>query len=132
MPIAAGEWQATRHEFRELIERGCIDVAQPDIGRVGGFIEARAICEMARERELIVVPHCWKTAVSLTATAHLAFNTPHCAFIEYLPPALCSETLRRELATEGFRFNRGVIEPPTAPGLGVELDQDALRKYRVA
>ena len=132
MPIAAGEWQATRHEFKELMDHGCIDVAQPDVGRVGGFGEAKAVCDMAAQRGLTIVPHCWKTGVSVTATAHLAFNTPHCRFIEYLPPALCTEPLRRELAVDGFTFRNGVIEKPTHPGLGAELNMEALQRYRVA
>jgi L-alanine-DL-glutamate epimerase-like enolase superfamily enzyme len=132
MPIAAGEWQATRFEFEDLLDRGKIDVAQPDIGRIGGFGEAKAVCDMAAARGRIVVPHCWKTGVSVTATAHLAFNTPHCRFIEYLPPALCTETLRRELAVDGFTFNNGRINPPTKPGLGAELDMAALRRFTVA
>jgi L-alanine-DL-glutamate epimerase-like enolase superfamily enzyme len=132
MPIAAGEWQATRWEFEELLDRGKVDVAQPDIGRVGGFGEAKAVCEMAAARNRIIVPHCWKTGVSVTATAHLAFNTPHCRFIEYLPPKLCTETLRRELAVDGFEFVDGLIRKPTKPGLGAELNEEALRRYRVA
>jgi L-alanine-DL-glutamate epimerase-like enolase superfamily enzyme len=132
MRIAAGEWQATRYEFQELMDRGRIDVAQPDVGRVGGFGEAKAVCDMAADRGLIVVPHCWKTGVSVTATAHLAFNTPHCKFIEYLPPNLCTEMLRRELATDGFEFRDGFVEKPTRPGLGAELNYEALRSYRVA
>jgi L-alanine-DL-glutamate epimerase-like enolase superfamily enzyme len=131
MPIAAGEWQATRFEFEELMDRGRIDVAQPDVGRVGGFGEAKAVCDMAADRGLIIVPHCWKTGVSVTATAHLAFNTPHCRFIEYLPPTLCTETLRRELAVDGFEFRNGLIEKPTKSGLGAELNVEALRSYRV-
>ncbi len=132
MKIAAGEWLATRHEFRELMDVGRIHVAQPDVGRVGGLSEAKVVCDMAAERGLIVVPHCWKTGVSISATAHLAFNTPHCAFIEYLPPALCVETLRKELAEEDLRLVEGEIVPPTRPGLGFELDWDALRRYSVA
>jgi L-alanine-DL-glutamate epimerase-like enolase superfamily enzyme len=132
MPIAAGEWQATRREFEELLDRGKVNVAQPDIGRVGGFGEAMAVCEMAAARNRIIVPHCWKTGVSLTATAHLAFATPHCRFIEYLPPKLCTETLRRELAVDGFEFVDGLIRKPEKPGLGAELNEEALRRYRVA
>jgi L-alanine-DL-glutamate epimerase-like enolase superfamily enzyme len=132
MPIAAGEWQATRYEFEELMDRGRIDVAQPDVGRVGGFGEAKAVCDMAAERGLMIVPHCWKTGVSVTATAHLAFNTPHCRFIEYLPPSLCTEILRKELAVEGFEFRNGLIEMPTRPGLGAEINMDVLRFCRVA
>ena len=129
MPIAAGEWQATRFEFEELIRRGKIDVAQPDVGRVGGFGEAKAVCDLAAANGRIIVPHCWKTGVSVTATAHLAFNTPHCRFIEYLPPELCTETLRRELAIDGFTFKNGKIEPPTKPGLGAELNIQALKAF---
>jgi L-alanine-DL-glutamate epimerase-like enolase superfamily enzyme len=132
MPIAAGEWQATRYEFEELMDRGKVDVAQPDIGRVGGFGEAKAVCDMAAERGRIIVPHCWKTGISVTATAHLAFNTPHCRFIEYLPPSLCVDALRKELADDGFVFNNGVIEKPTKPGLGAELNEEALRFFKVA
>jgi L-alanine-DL-glutamate epimerase-like enolase superfamily enzyme len=87
---------------------------------------------MAAARGLAIVPHSWKTGVTVAATAHLAFNTPHCPFIEYLPPTLCTETLRRELAIDGFEFRKGVIEKPTKPGLGAQLNLDALRSYRVA
>ncbi|MGB3539178.1 MAG: mandelate racemase/muconate lactonizing enzyme family protein [Mesorhizobium sp.] len=132
MPIAAGEWQATRYEFEELMDRGKVDVAQPDIGRVGGFGEAKAVCDMAAERDRIIVPHCWKTGISVTATAHLAFNTAHCRFIEYLPPSLCVDALRKELAEDGFSFNNGVIEKPTKPGLGAVLNEQALKFFKVA
>jgi L-alanine-DL-glutamate epimerase-like enolase superfamily enzyme len=132
MKIAAGEWQATRYEFEELMDRGRVDVAQPDVGRVGGFSEAKAVCDMAADRGRIIVPHCWKTGVSVTATAHLAFNTPHCRFIEYLPPALCVDALRKELAIDGFNFVNGMIEKPTAPGLGAVLNEEAVRAFKVA
>ena len=59
-PIASGEWLSTRWEFVDLIERGGIGVVQPDVGRVGGISEAKAVCEMAAESGLPVVPHCWK------------------------------------------------------------------------
>jgi L-alanine-DL-glutamate epimerase-like enolase superfamily enzyme len=132
MPIAAGEWQATRFEFEDLMDRGKVDVAQPDVGRVGGFGEAKAVCDMAAARGRLIVPHCWKTGISVTATAHLAFNTPHCRFIEYLPPELCTETLRRELAVDGFTFRDGRIELPTRPGLGAEINMDALKAFSVS
>ena len=119
MRIAAGEWLSTHFEFEELMDRGKIDVAQPDVGRIGGLLEARKVCEMAASRGRIVVPHCWKTGISVTATAHLAFTAAHCAFIEYLPPRLCVETLRRELVQEGFDYAGGRILPPTKPGLGI-------------
>jgi L-alanine-DL-glutamate epimerase-like enolase superfamily enzyme len=132
MPIACGEWLSTRHEFAELMDRGRVQVAQPDVGRVGGLGEARIVCDMAAERGRTIVPHCWKTGISISATAHLAFVTPHCAFIEYLPAQLCHERLRRDLAREELRLEDGTIPLPTRPGLGVEVDWEALRRYRVA
>ena len=128
-PIASGEWLSTKWEFVDLIERGGIGVVQPDVGRVGGIGEARAVCKMAADRDLPVVPHCWKTGVSLSATAHLAFATPGISFIEYLPPQLCIEKLRRELATEDLLFENGEILAPTKPGLGVEINWDAVKAY---
>ncbi|UCH27221.1 MAG: mandelate racemase/muconate lactonizing enzyme family protein [Trueperaceae bacterium] len=132
MRIASGEWLSTHHEFEALMDRGKIGVVQPDVGRVGGLSEARTVCDMAADRGLTVVPHCWKTGVSISATAHLAWVTPHCAFIEYLPPQLCLETLRKELAFEDFTLENGVISEPSRPGLGFELDWEALEAYKVA
>lgn len=133
MPIACGEWLATRFEFEELMDRGKVQVAQPDVGRVGGIGEARIVCDMAKERGLTIVPHCWKTGISISGTAHLAFVTDHCAFIEYLPPQLCVERLRRELAHEELQLRPdGTIPLPTKPGLGVEIDWDVVKRYKVA
>ena len=133
MPIACGEWLATRFEFEELLDIGMVQVAQPDVGRVGGIGEAKIVCDMARERGRTIVPHCWKTGISISATAHLAFVTNHCAFIEYLPPQLCHERLRRELAQEELVLGAdGTIALPAKPGLGVEVDWDIVKRYTVA
>jgi len=129
MPIAFGEWQATRHEFVELMDHGKIDIAQPDIGRVGGLIEAMAVCEMAKVRDRKIVPHCWKTGISISATAHLAFVTPHCPFIEFLPPTLSEDALRRELVAQELTMLNGEILLPKTPGLGIELNWDALNRF---
>lgn len=132
IPLAAGEWLATHWEFQELIDKSGVSVVQPDVGRVGGFTEAKKVCDMAEEHALQVVPHCWKTGISAAATAHLAFNTPICPYIEYLPPQLCLETLRKELAHDHLEFRDGRIEPPDRPGIGIDLDWDVLARFRVA
>jgi L-alanine-DL-glutamate epimerase-like enolase superfamily enzyme len=133
MPIAFGEWLATRFEFEELMDIGKVQVAQPDVGRVGGIGEAKIVCDMAKARGRTIVPHCWKTGISISGTAHLAFVTNHCAFIEYLPPQLCHERLRRELAQEELVLNAdGTIPLPTRPGLGVEVDWDVVKRYTAA
>jgi len=128
--IAAGEWQNTRFEFIDLMDRGRIHVAQPDVGRVGGLTEARRVAELAAARNRLIVPHCWKTGIGVAASAHLAAATAHCPFIEYLPPALSESSLRRELADDGLVMQDGRIVLPQRPGLGIELNEEALRKYR--
>ncbi len=130
MRIAAGEWLNSRHEFRQLLDVGRVDVAQPDVGRCGGFTESMRVCHMAEDRGRQIVPHCWKTGIGIAATAHLAFAIPHCPFIEYLPASLCDSALRRDLCDDGLTFKDGVLLPPTKPGLGIDLDIDALKKYR--
>jgi L-alanine-DL-glutamate epimerase-like enolase superfamily enzyme len=94
--IAAGEWLNTRFEFADLMDRGKVDVVQPDVGRVGGLTEAVRVVEMAFDRGKLVVPHCWKTGIGVAATAHLAVASLNCRFIEFLPPALAESPLRRD------------------------------------
>jgi L-alanine-DL-glutamate epimerase-like enolase superfamily enzyme len=131
MPIAAGEWQNTRFEFAELMDVGLVDVAQPDVGRVGGLTEARRVCAMAAERKRKIVPHAWKTGITIAAAAHLSAVTPHCPYIEFLPAALCDSLLRKELVADPLEFRDGTIPLPTRPGLGVEVDLAALRRFEV-
>lgn len=129
--IAAGEWQNTHFEFLDLADRGLVDVLQPDVGRVGGFTEARKVCEIAADRGRFIVPHCWKSGLGVAATAHLAAATAVCPFFEYLPADLSESTLRQELVNDGLHFLEGKIQLPEKPGLGVELNREALEKYRV-
>jgi L-alanine-DL-glutamate epimerase-like enolase superfamily enzyme len=131
MRIAAGEWLNTRFEFIELMDRGLVDVAQPDIGRVGGLTEAMRVCHLAQDRGRLIVPHCWKTGIGIAASAHMAFAVPHCPFIEFLPAELCDSALRRELVEDELQIVDGKIYPPAKPGLGIELNPDAIAKYRV-
>jgi L-alanine-DL-glutamate epimerase-like enolase superfamily enzyme len=132
VPIAAGEWSATRHECADLMLRGGVQVIQPDIGRVGGFTEALRVCELAAANGRLVVPHAWKTGISVAAAVHLAMVTPHMPFFEFLPPELCESRLRKELVREELTFAEGVLAPPERPGLGVELDPDALAEFAEA
>ncbi len=130
--VAAGEWQNTRFEFLELMDVGRVDVVQPDVGRVGGLTEARRVCELAAERGRRVVPHCWKTGISIAATAHLAAVTPHCPYIEFLPADLCDSLLRKHLVQDELKIENGVIPLPSKPGLGIEVDRRALQRFEIA
>ncbi len=129
MPIAAGEWLATRFECLDLMDRGKVAIVQPDIGRVGGLTEAKRVADLAAERNVMVVPHLWKTGLSIAAAVHLAAVTPHCPFVEFLPADLSESPLRKELAVGTPEMTAGVLAPSTAPGLGVELDPDALERF---
>jgi L-alanine-DL-glutamate epimerase-like enolase superfamily enzyme len=131
VPIAAGEWQNTRFEFLDLADRGMVDVLQPDVGRVGGLTEALRVCRIAAERGRAVVPHCWKTGLGIAASAHLAAAAENCPYVEFLPVELAESPLRRELLVEDLRVTDGRLELPDRPGLGVELNRDALQRYRV-
>jgi L-alanine-DL-glutamate epimerase-like enolase superfamily enzyme len=132
IPIAAGEWLTTRFEFEDVMDRGRIRVAQPDVGRVGGLTEAKRVVRMAEERGLRVVPHLWKTGISVAAAAHLAASSPNCPYIEYLPPELSESALRCYLLLDGPEMEEGSIRFPDKPGLGIELNRDALQEFEEA
>jgi L-alanine-DL-glutamate epimerase-like enolase superfamily enzyme len=127
--IAAGEWLSTRHDFEVLIDQGGVQVAQPDIGRVGGLTEARRVCDLAADRGRLIVPHAWKTGISVAVAAQLAMVTPHMPFFEFLPAELCESSLRKELTHDELVFENGSLRPPQRPGLGVELDRSALEFF---
>ncbi|MGO9658838.1 MAG: mandelate racemase/muconate lactonizing enzyme family protein [Acidimicrobiales bacterium] len=129
IPIAAGEWLTTRFEFWQLIDAGGVAVAQPDIGRVGGLTEALRVAKMAANRGLLVVPHLWNTGISVAAATHFAAVTPNCSFIEYLPPGLCESPLRQRLLSKEPQVTDGRIPLPDEPGLGVELNREALTYF---
>ncbi len=127
--IAQGEWLTTHHEFTQLLDRGCVDVVQPDIGRIGGLTEALKVCRMAEERNLIVVPHAWKTGISVAAAAHLATVTEAMSYFEFLPAEFCESRLRRELTVDELVYRDGRLGIPERPGLGFELNRDALEEF---
>ena len=129
--IALGEWQNTRFEFLEFMNSKAVDVVQPDVGRVGGLTEAKRVAMHARDRGLIVVPHCWKSAIGIAASAHLAAIAPTCTYIEFLPSELADSRLRKELCSRELSVVDGRIPLPDFPGLGVTVDEDALKRFRV-
>jgi L-alanine-DL-glutamate epimerase-like enolase superfamily enzyme len=132
IPIAAGEWLTTRFEFAPLIETGSIAIAQPDIGRVGGLTEACRVAELAGSQGLRVIPHLWKSGISIAAAVHFAAVTPHCPYIEYLPADLSESSLRRQLLTHEPSMADGRLTLPAEPGLGIELDRAALDMFATA
>jgi L-alanine-DL-glutamate epimerase-like enolase superfamily enzyme len=132
IPIAAGEWQATAYEFRELVEHGCLHVLQPDVGRVGGLTQAIKVCDLAAQTGRSVVPHAWKTGITLAATAHLATVRPEVERFEFLHPETCESRLRKELTVDEVRVTPQGVTVPQAPGLGFQLNREALEEFATA
>ncbi|MBI1924037.1 mandelate racemase/muconate lactonizing enzyme family protein [Candidatus Poribacteria bacterium] len=129
--LAAGEWLNSRFEFIDLIDRGLIDVAQPDVGRVGGLTEARRVVAYAQDRGRLIVPHCWKTGIGIAASAHLCAIASNAPFMEFLPAPLSESKLRQELVADEIALVNGRIPLPEKPGLGIELNEEALVRYQV-
>jgi L-alanine-DL-glutamate epimerase-like enolase superfamily enzyme len=126
--IAAGEQDAGRWAFRRLIWDAHLDVIQPDISRVGGLTEAKRIAYMAHEANRVCVPHAFRTGVLVAACLHLIAAIPNSAFLEF---SVTDSTLRRELLVEPFQVVRGRVAVPTKPGLGVEINPEAVKKYAI-
>jgi L-alanine-DL-glutamate epimerase-like enolase superfamily enzyme len=127
--IASGEWLNSRFEFIDLIDRGHIDVAQPDVGRVGGLTEARRVVEYADDRGRLIVPHCWKTGIGIAASMHLCAVTSNAPFFEFLPAELSESKLRQELVESEPVLMDGRVPLPDKPGLGIDLNESALARY---
>ncbi len=130
--IAAGEWQNTHFEFLDLADRGKVDVLQPDVGRVGGFTEARKVNQIAADRGRQIVPHCWKSGIGIAASVHLSAASECSPFVEFLPGKLSESGLRRDLLLNEFELVDGQIMLPTDAGLGIQLNRQAISEYSVA
>ena len=129
--IATGEMLQTRFECFETIEKGRVDVIQPDVGRVGGLTEAKRVCDYAEDRGILVVPHCWKSVIGIAASTHLSATTLSCPYIEFLPKELGESQLRKDLVLEELPVIDGKIHLPEKPGLGIELNEEKLKQYNV-
>ncbi len=127
--VAAGEQDVTRWGFRELIERGHVDLVQPDVTRCGGITETLRIAELAREHGLPTVPHAWKSGIIKAASLHVNAVLPDALFQEY---CVADTEINTRLTQQRLPIEAdGCIAIPTAPGLGVDLDPDVFESLRV-
>ena len=125
-PIAVGENLHMTYAFENFIVRGAVDYIQPDVARAGGITEIRKITALAAKHNVPVSFHTWGDGVALAASVHLSAALQNCIVMEldytYNP-------LREELLREPFRVESGYLTPPDKPGLGIELNQDALQRF---
>ena len=139
MAIAGGENLRTRYEFKDFIGRRCVDIVQPDVVMAGGITEMHRVASMANAFGILCNPHVWGSPVMIAASLHIASAVPEC------PPARTPRPYQQEPVMEFDRtpspIREGIAEPfdqadgfldvPTGPGLGVEIDEAAVRQLSV-
>jgi len=124
--VAGGECH-TPPEFDRLFAAGALDVAQPDVCNVGGLTAARRVADRAGAAGVPVVPHVWGTPVAIAASLQLIATLPGRPWLEF---DNSSNPLREELAVTGFDVRGdGSVAVPDGPGLGIDIDEDALERY---
>ena len=126
VPIAGGEVLTRRQSFQPWLEAGAFDIVQPDVTKCGGLSEQRHIAWMARDHGVRFIPHGWNTAVGLASDLQIASAFPDTDLVEYLTGSPFID----ELAVGGWRLDAdGMLTVPDKPGLGVEINLDALAEF---
>lgn len=137
IPLAAGEAHYTRFGFREMISRRTVDVVQPDPIIGGGFTESRLVAQMAAAWNVTVSPHCWGGGLSQAIGLQLLAVMPNYPLSDSAPLAHYLESdrsenpLRTEMLAEPIKITAGEVAIPSGPGLGVQVDEEAMRPYLI-
>jgi galactonate dehydratase len=124
IPFATGERLLSRWEYRELIESGACRVVQPDVMHAGGISEVRRIAAMADTYFLGVAPHNPAGPIGMLAAMHVAASIPNFLVLEQME---AERALRDSIVTHPIRYRDGWFELPERPGLGADVDLEALR-----
>ena len=124
VPIATGEMLYTRHEFRDLLKQNAVDIVQPDICVTGGIWEMKKIAAMAEASYASVAPHNPCGPIATAVNVHFALSTHNFLILEYHPD---DDPDRSAIVDEPMRLQDGYLLPPTRPGLGLDLNLDALK-----
>jgi L-alanine-DL-glutamate epimerase-like enolase superfamily enzyme len=128
IPIASGESEFTRFDFRDLIELRAVDILQPDLSIAGGITEALRIEALASAHQLRFAPHLWGGALTFVAGLHVAAVASSGFILEY---SLGANPMLHELALEDFPVVDGHIEIPERPGLGITIDEAFVERHRM-
>jgi galactonate dehydratase len=125
VPIAAGENIYSRYGFRPFLEKEALSVIQPDVSKTCGLLETRKIASMAEVYNIPIAPHGVASPLGTMAAAHVAATTPNLMLLEfthYVDKAYTSLTEPVLLDDQGY------LEVRTRPGIGVELNPDAMKE----
>ena len=134
--VAGGECLDSRATARYHIVKRSFDIIQPDVTLCGGVAEVLFIAEMARLWSIQCVPHCWAGAISIAATLQLLALLPNYTWgFSSDEPMLEFDTyenpFRDEIVARPFQIDKGYVAIPTGPGLGIEVNEDVVKKYVV-
>ncbi|MFQ5785725.1 MAG: mandelate racemase/muconate lactonizing enzyme family protein [Alphaproteobacteria bacterium] len=121
IPIATGERLATKYEFARLLDRQAASILQMALGRVGGILEAKKIAGMAEAHYAQIAPHLYCGPIEGAANVQLGACSPNFLIQESIGTW---DGFHAEILKQPMRWEDGYIIPPTAPGLGVELDEE--------
>ena len=126
IPIATGERLATKYDFARLLDCGAAAILQMNLGRVGGLLEAKKIAGMAEVRHVQIAPHLYCGPVVGAANIQIATCSPNFLILESIEQwgGFHSDILKTPI-----QFEEGHVIPSTAPGLGVELDEEVARAH---
>jgi len=127
VPVVIGEATYTKTGFRPLLERHAADILNPDVACVGGILELKEIAAIAESFLVAISPHNYNsTLVALASTVHASAVMPNFIITEYFLPFVdfCDK-----ISSNQLKHKNGYIELPTAPGLGIDVDEEALTKF---
>ncbi len=134
LTVAGGETWHGRYGMRDPLARRAVDILQPDLCGTGGFSEMRRIADMAAMHGVRLVPHVWGTGIALAASlqfmAALPPNPPRSRPVEpILEFDRTPNPFRQAILTDPIEHSSGIVAIPDGPGLGIEVDRDALSRY---
>ena len=127
IPIATGERLHTIWEFEALLTRGAVQFVRPDVCLAGGLSHSKKIAALAEAHHVQVVPHNPLSPVSTAACIQLAACIPNFSLQEY--PKGEGEPPKSEIVSSPLRLEEGFLVVPDAPGLGIELREDAMERH---
>ncbi|MGH9719355.1 MAG: galactonate dehydratase, partial [Bryobacteraceae bacterium] len=120
IPLASGECNYMKYEFKSLIDQQAVDIVQPDVCVCGGILEMKKIAAMAEAQFMVVAPHNPMSPLATAVNAHFAASTPNFLILEYSAP---DSGARKDVLKEPLMVKDGYIDIPNKPGWGVELNE---------
>lgn len=128
-PICCGENLFLRHGFRELLEKRAADIIMPDIQKCGGLLESRKIADMAHTYYVPFAPHCVVSPIGTMASCHVCAAVPNFLVLEW--HWIGRLQLWKDFVKEGEIIQNGFVTLPDKPGIGVEMNEEAARKFQM-